>query len=326
VGILGRVTRRARRPAGVLSLAAASLLPACGPPPDPADLPVALLDSRPVTRRAFDAYLRENLPTDEAREAPAAAETDEVKSRLFDNFLDEEVLLAEANRRRIEVSDSEIEAYLGEDARGDSAGEPAQKAAASRGEEEKRRARRDLAIQKLRDALGGGGVVPAPDEVAAYLEKNRDALRTKPTVIFRGFRVTPPADAATTAREIAKMKPKLARATRTGEEPGPEYGLLQEASTEDLADDLRAAIEKLAPGDVSAPVKLEGETWIFYLVGRPAPAVDDERTLTERARRALLRSRVEEESARALAELKRKTTIEVRAENLGFRYVPERAR
>ena len=290
-------------------------------PADPAEAPVAILDGRTVTRADLDAYLRENLPRTGEEDSVEEGDPDVVKSRLFDNFLDEEILLAEARRRKVTVSEAEIDAYLGELGAGSREGE----APAPRDEEERRRARRNLSIQRLRDAFALRPSLLDAAEIETYLAAHREELRAKPTVVFRAFPVASPADAPVRGKEIEKMKPRLERAARTGEDLGPEYGLLQEASIADLPEEYRAAIEALRPGEASAPATLDGDTWIFYLVAGPTPVVEGEETLRERAREALARDRVEDASARQLAVLKIRSRIEIRPENLGFRYVPEPA-
>ncbi len=314
----GRARRHAAPPLllfAVLALAGCSLFA----PQDPAKAPVAILDGRAVTRAELDAYLLENLPRKAAEDSVEEGDPDVVKSRVFDNFLDEEVLLAEARRRKVAVSDAEIDAYLGELAAGSREGSPP----AARGEEERRRARRNLVIQRLRDAFALRPSLLDAAEIEAYLAAHREELRAKPTVVFRAFPVSSPAEAAAREAEIARMKPRLDRAARTGEDLGPEFGLLQEASVADLPEEYRAAIEALEPGETSPPLSLDGDTWICYLVAGPTPVVEGEETLRERAREALARDRVEDASARHLAELKKRSRIEIRPENLGFRYVPE---
>ena len=104
-----------------LLLVAAFLgLPGCAPapPPDPSRKPVAILDGKALTVADLDEYLRDNLAEEGNGERSAADDLDRVKSRLYDNFIDEEVLLAEARRTGIRVTPEELRSYLESGAEG----------------------------------------------------------------------------------------------------------------------------------------------------------------------------------------------------------------
>lgn len=303
----------------VAALASAVLaIGACAgaPPPDPLKLPVATVDGQALTVADLNAYLRDNLTGDEGEEPTPPAELDRVKSRLFDNFVDEEVLLAEARRRGVEVTDAELGAYLEADGSGNDGGGKA-------GDESRRMARRNLTIQKLRDASVVSETRVDAGEVEAYFQRNRDALRTKPRVVYRVFAVDAPAQAASAKQAILKKRSRIDAATRSGEDLGPDYGQAVGAAFESLPDEIRGAIGLIKPGEVSAPVTVDGKTCLLYLVSGPSEFADSEQTLRERARQAVLRGKVEEASDRLLSELKKKARIEIHPENLSFHYVPE---
>ena len=122
------------------------------------------------------------------------------------------------------------------------------------------------------------------------------------------------------------MKQQLNSAAAEGKDLGSDGGQLQEVSVDALPPEVREALAKLEPGQVSPVVTLEGTPYLFYLQSRPAVAPDTEEALEARAADALLRARVEEASARFLEELKRKARVELRPENLPFRYAPEGGR
>ena len=306
---------------GSLVLAAWALLAlaACSPAPlpDPQKKPVALLDGKVLTVADLEEYLRNNLAEDDRGDPVPTEAVDQVKSRLFENFIDEEILLAEARRRGIQVTPEELGSYL-DPGTGDT---PRMTAP---GEEHREAALRDLTIQKLREeaALRESKVTPA--EVDAYLAEHRDSLRSPPRVVLRSFALASPADAERTRREILRMTRKLDRAFTEGEDLGPEGGQLQEVPLDSLPAEVATAIEKLKPGQVSSAVTLDGTPYLFYLQSRPAPGgPESDDALKARAADALLRIKVEEASSRLLDELRRKTRVELHPENLPFRFVRE---
>jgi hypothetical protein len=61
-----------------------------------------------VTVAELQAYLDANQLQDPAAEPTAPGDLARVKSRLFDDFLNGEILLQEAQRRGITVSDEEL--------------------------------------------------------------------------------------------------------------------------------------------------------------------------------------------------------------------------
>ena len=311
--------KRNAGPGFPLLLAAALFgLPACAPVTDPLARPVAILDGAALTVADLQDYLRDNLAGESPGEPLSPEDLDRVKSRLYENFIDEEVLLAEARRRGIQVTPEELRAYL------DSGAEVASPVA-PRGEDQKL-ALRDLTIQKLRGASAFPEAKVTPSDVDAYLAQNREALRAQPRVALRSFALSPGDNPERTRRRILGMKPKLDRATASGKDLGPEGGQLQEVSLESLPDEVCNALEKLKPGEVTPVVTLDGARYLFYYQSGPGEGADTEQTLRTRAGEVLEQSRMEEGSARFLEALKRRTRIELHPENLPFRYVPEEAR
>jgi hypothetical protein len=279
---------------------------------------VAILDGKPLTVADLQDYLRDNLGDGDAGEPVPAEELDQVKSRLFENFIDEEILLAEARRRGVRVTPEELRSYL------DSGSDASPKGVAP-GETHREMALRDLTIQKLREAIAVQGARVTPAEVNAYLAKNRESLRVRPLVVLRSFAIASPGVAEPARRKILKMKPKLDRATAAGEDLGPEGGQLQEIPLDALPEEIRTALARLKPGQVSPVVTLEGVPYLFYYQAGPVERPQTEEALRARAAQALVRARGEEASARRLDELKRKARIELHPENLPFRYSAEGA-
>jgi parvulin-like peptidyl-prolyl isomerase len=281
--------------------------------------PVATIDGAILTVADLEGYLRDNLPGEEGGEPVTPDEQTQVKSRLFENFIDEEILLAEARRRGARVTAEELASYL-------DAGADETPGAKPPGEEHRRMALKNLTIQKLREASALKEASVTPAEVDAYLARNRESLREKPEVVLRSFPLASPSDAGRLRKKILAMKRKLDRAARTGEELGPDAGQLQRVSPDALPDELKAALAKLEPGELTPVVTLDGNPYLFYYPSGPAGLKETEDALRSRARDALVQAKVDEAASRLLDELKRKARVELFPGNLPFRYVPEEDR
>lgn len=81
---------------------------------DPAEIVVARIDSQALSLTELQTYFDANLLADEAAGELSSVELDRVKSRLFDAFVDERVLMAEAEKRGRQPSQLEAEAYAHE--------------------------------------------------------------------------------------------------------------------------------------------------------------------------------------------------------------------
>lgn len=120
---------------------AAGTGPSSEPPPPES---VLVIDGRGIPPEHFSAYLAANFDPSELEEPLAPADDAQVRSRLFDDFVSEETMLAEAEARGIRVGEVEVRAWLSGEAPDD---DPA------RSGQRFERARRELTVRRLLDAL-----------------------------------------------------------------------------------------------------------------------------------------------------------------------------
>jgi hypothetical protein len=292
-----RARGRAFRAAALLALAAARC--ADGRSTGPSEV-VAVLDGRSVTVAEIDAHIASILDQEAMDEPLHAEQLDRVKSRLFDDFLDEELLLLEAQRRGIEVPEQEVNNHLAGQEQASPPPDPVSR----------QRVRRSLMIAKLRsEVIGEVGVDES--EVEAYVEAHRADLAPEPGLRLRSLTLDDLQQAYRVRREIVRDGRSLSEET-------VEIGL------EELPAEIREAVEQLPPGETSAPVEYEGRVYLFQV-----EASDSEGGmpgLRERARWELRRLKAEQAGQRLLEELRTASHVEVRKENLPFRYVAEEDR
>ena len=287
-------------------------LGACNVPEDPAGRVVAVLDGERLTVAGLRAYFDLNLLEDPDEET-TAAERNRVLSRLFDNFVDERLLLAEARRAGVELSDAELESYLRME-RGEGG--------AANGGTEAKVVRGTLVVQKFRESYLRRKVRVTPDAVEAHIADNRDRLLPEHQVILRSLLMQSAEEAAQVHREIAGNRRTFADAVATyGKQPG--QGVALEISLDSLPPGVREAVGRLEPGGVSEPIELHGSVYLFQLESRQTERTVDEEELRERARDELLRERRRRALDVLLRRLREQSGLEIRWRNLPFRYVEE---
>jgi hypothetical protein len=280
---------------------------------DPDEVAVAYLDGQPQSLAVLQSYLRSNLIADETDDPDRDSEADVVKSRLFDAFIEERLLLMEAERRGVAVSDREIEAWIGvANVDGESA------ITGSRWAEERRR----LMIHKLQQRLAEAAPPIADEVVLAYVAQHHESLMPPRRLILRALPLESAEEAQRVRREIARGRLTFEEAVvRYGTFPG--LGQPIEVTWRNLPEAQREALEGLKADRVSEPVPMSGEVFLFQVQSWLQDTEQLEQIAQAAARAALESERREEIFRSLLVELKEKTEIEVKPRRLPFDYVPD---
>jgi len=304
----------------VVALFAAAIL-SCGSPPS-ADV-VARIDDDVVTAGEVRSYLAVNLDDEWGEEALSEEELDLVRSRLFDAFLEERILLHEADRRGIEASDEEARSFL---RAGEHPGEPGEATPAGEATAASaiETARRSLRIQKLIDRTARGNAEIGDEEIEAWIRQRGGPAGTAAgRVVVRSLLLPSAKDAERAWDEIRRRRMTFDEAVALHEQT-PGQASPTELSVDDLPPEVRAAIAEVGEGRVAPPVEVAGEVFLFQVVrrgaGRDPADVEAERA---RAVRELQEHRTLQASRRLLESLREELDIRVFPENLPFRYVPD---
>ena len=275
----------------------------------PSDAPgtvVARVGEVAITRAELDLHLSVNLVPIEGADA-AAPEIDRVKSRLLDALIDETMLVIEAERLGLEVSETEIDAAL---AASESTG-------AAPSPRLRQTARQRLLVQALMErvvaSLPPGA--DAPDSVA----RAHDAAPADKRVRLRALRFDSAERASEAAESIKSGRMTFAEAV-AAHASGPGQGVPVEMSWPALSPVIQQALEGLAPDEVSRPVSFNGEVYLFQVDGWLAAS--DPRTETpKRTQAEANRERLRQASDALLESLRHRTSVEIRERRLPFRYV-----
>lgn len=299
---------------GLIGIACACTAP---PPadPDPADVVLAVLGDRTLTLADFQHYLDDNLAGDDETDA-LVSEGAAVKSRLLDAFIDERLLLLEADRRAVQVTDLEVEAYLKVGGLSDAGRDPS--APGSDWEDAARR----LKIEKLHEALVrdllplSGEEAPSPAAQWSTAQGG-DGRRLR----LRSLMLESPDLADRVSRDIRAGRMTFNEAV-VAHTATPEEGLPVELRWDSLSEEHRGILRNLKPGQVSQPLSLVGGTYLFQV---EAWLREDRRSPEAQAREARLRAerlRVAEASRMLIAHLRDTVPVRLNARSLPFPYVP----
>jgi len=274
---------------------------------------VVVLDGNPIPASEFELYVDSILGSGTEDQPLAGEDLDRVRSRLFDAFVDEEILLFEARRRGVTIADAEVDAYLG--AAGPDSEAPTPVTAAAR-----RAAHRNLTIQKLRGAVVLVDSAIGEDEIATYLAEHRAELESDQPIVLRSLTAGTRANADRIRDDLASGKVSFGEAIEALG-LGADQAQPMEVGLQDLPDEIRDAVSGLKSGEISEAVAFQGSIYLFLVdVG---PVKLGEPQLREKAMAELSRIKSQEASDRFLERLRSEIAVEVRHEVLPFSYVPE---
>lgn len=302
---IGAVTSHGRLFLAGLALLAASACDRIAT--DPGARVVAKVGDAPVTAAQLQAYLDANQFQDPDAAPAPPGDLARVKSRLFDDFLDGELLLQEAKRRGVAVQDGELAEYLG-------TGAPPPPAL-------RELARRDLTIQKLRESVVLAGVHVDDKEIDAWLAAEASGGEPALKGTLRTLRLASYPEAMRVRKEIVSKQLSFAAA-------GEAYGadsLPDTPRDEDLdalPRQIAAAIKGLQPGQVSAPLPFESSVLLFLLEAADDPSAAESRR-REAARRAIALEKSHAVVDAFLAGLRAKTVVTRNLKELPFIYVAD---
>lgn len=292
----------------IAAVAAALAIASCGrSSSDPAGRAVAEVGGRTVTAAQLQAYLAANFMTPEGSESFQAGELDRVKSRLFDDFIDEEILFQEAQRRGIVATDAELAEYLG--------AEPARDPAV------REAARREITVQKLRETAVRGRAPVEEGEIDAWLKEHDAPTAAQIHGTLRVLRFASYPEASRVRADLASKKLSFEKALATyGSAAEPESA--PEVDLAALPERLASAVAGLKPGEVSPPVAYESSVLLLLLESIDDPSLVEARR-RDRARQQLSLAKSELVAGALLKELRAKTRVRIHPSALPFTYVAE---
>ncbi|MGD8440872.1 MAG: peptidylprolyl isomerase [Holophagae bacterium] len=215
--------------------------------------------------------------------------SDAVASRLFDQFLDQEVLIAAADRERAYEPTSDV-------------------------------ASRSARVRQLVDVLCGPAPPPSDDAVAAALDAENAETRPARARV-RQMLLSSLEEAENARRQLddgadfVELSRRVSRAPNA--DVGGDLGLLTQGG---LSDDLDSVIFALDEGEISDPVQGPSGYHIFQVLEVVPPGLPPRAELEPEVRRRLTEEAARQHAADCVRDLAREVGVDIVRDSLWFEY------
>ncbi len=299
-----------------------SLTVCCGTPQpeDAKEKVVAIIEGRKITLRMLETYLFKNLNGIFALSFLKGLEKEDqdanrVKSRLFEDFLDAQLLLGEAVKAGMTVSDEEVQKFMEafEEQAGEKDGTEGDGFAL---------ARDLLIVQKFKTEKLVPRVIVGDSEVRKYYDEQQQEMKDSQKITLSIINFEAEDEANEAAKQIRRGKEKFENVM----EKQASDSRITEAqiySIEDLPEDIQAEVKRLKVGQVSNAVPLLGQFCIFRIERRAKEGMKPFEDVAESIREKLFRKKFQVMLERYMNELKERSDVQIFYENLPFTFVRE---
>lgn len=273
---------------------------------------IAEISGEPVMQAEFDVFVQRTLQDGAAGadEAPS----DELLSRLLERFLDEELIIREARRRGLTVSQQEIAdemRFIQMPAEAATDGSAEKKAAAD--------AHRSLILRKFREEHVLATVEVNDEEISAYYGEHRDHFQQPTRLVLRQILLDDEEQARRMREELWKDPSRFAEAAEQSS-LAPDGGKPMAYEMANLPPEIIESVEAVEEGQVSrVSVSPEGFR-IFLVEKREAARQVSMEEAAERIRVILMQEKSRRAYEEMLAALRARSGVVIHRESLSFKY------
>jgi len=276
---------------------------------------IAEVAGAPVTLAQFEAYaagLTRGEEEDESPEAPS----EELMSRLLDRFLDEELVIRDAAKHGIVVTEREVTEALRRLQRpeGPETARPPESL-----EHARERMRRSLLVRKVREDHVLKNISVSPEEISGYYDEHHDEFRQAARVVLRQI-LLDDADEAKKVREEIARDPNRFQEIAEGRSLAPDAGRPRAYEEADLPPDILAAAGSAPEGGVSDVVTDAMGSRIFKVERRQPERIIGLEEASGRIRVALLQEKGRRAYGEFMRTLREESGLKVHEERIPFTY------
>jgi hypothetical protein len=178
-----------------------------------------------------------------------------------------------------------------------------------------------LMVQKLQERMIRDRPTLTDDEIATYAVDHRERLLPAKPLEMRALQMASMKQAKRVHREIRRKRMTFNEAA-LAYEPSPGQALPTRMSWESLPGDLRETLQQLNPGQVSKPLELHNEIYLFQVGKWLSDPADHDDELLRRARRELEGEHNRNILDALLRDLRNQAEVRIKKSSLTFTYVP----
>lgn len=222
-----------------------------------------------------------------------------IAPQVLDDMIDGIILRQEAQRLKIEVSDSEVENEIRQfKARRRLTEEDFERTLRLQGltpEQFKERSREDIIKHKMLGYMVRRKVVVTQEEIDAYKARNNAELTTERIVDVQMLVLVDEESAKSVWQSLSAGEVSLDEAVeRYSIGPKADNGVMSDIRWRELAEPWREGLRNLSAGELSKPFLIEDKWVILKLLNRRDGARQEQAAMDEEVREAIMRPKLEE--------------------------------
>jgi peptidyl-prolyl cis-trans isomerase C len=283
---------------------------------------ILVINSIPERQSAFDRFIKARLADFSSQEVGTPSDYDQTRSQLLDRFILRQLIVREAQEKKIEPTDDEIRQAMEaqhKQASASNSDSPDQNPSTLEGGDRRVEIYYDLVMLKFYEKEVYGDVKVTPEEIESYYISNQDRYQGKNGFYVREIRVREQSEAVRLHRQaLAKPRDFAVLAKEHSEAPTAENGGLIYYEPQQLPQVMEQAITPLKVGSISNVVQSSYGFHIFKLEQRadPLPMEKVRKEIAEKLLSEKNQALIDEFNRRAIAGAK----IEIYRDRLGFNY------
>ncbi len=278
------------------------------------------INGSPEHLAAFERFVKARLSDFYPQSAQNQTDSDQLRSRLFDEFVQRQIIVREAQHQGINTTDEEIQRAVEDQHRQTSGEGTGQQPPALASQERVEEIKCDLLTIKYYKNAVLSEVRVTPEEIEGYYKQNEARYRQQNGFYVREIRVATAEEAAEVHRQLLRKPGDFATLAREhSQAPTAASGGLMHYATQQLPPVLEQAITPLKVGGMSGVIKSNYGFHIFKLEERdtPQPLEKVRQQIEEDLLRGKNQALIDSFNERALAGAQ----IKVYHDRLGFTYV-----
>ncbi|MEW5806903.1 MAG: peptidyl-prolyl cis-trans isomerase [Acidobacteriota bacterium] len=281
---------------------------------------IAIIGGREITVEMLEKYFYDNLNGILSVASIKDFEQDEtdvdkVKSRLFEDFIDTQLLLGEAIKAGVTVGGEEVNEFL----KG-FGGEEEKAGKLRKGEME--RLTEFLMIQKFKSEKLFPGVTVSDTELKQYVQEKMEELKKTHTVTLSIIIVETENEARELFKKIRGNQENFNSLAEKYAVPAGQSGP-QVYNIDELPENIRDEVKRLKVGQISKPMSLLGRSCIFRLESVEAEGMKSFEEIAQSMKERLLREKCHAMLEDHLKKLKTGGEIKIFYERLPFHFIRE---